>query len=79
MSSIAAKIINPIYEGVCCSGSDTCKVSLYTEAGVIDGLWLLVGGVGVAAQLLLSPSWNVVGGGHAVRALRRAWTAQIAA
>ena len=54
MSFIAAKIINPIYEGVCCSGSDTCKVSLYTEAGVINGLWLLVGGVGVTAQLLLS-------------------------
>ena len=77
MSSIAAKIIIPKYEGVCCSGSVTCKVSLYAD--VINGLWSGGWGVGVAAHLLPSPSWNVVGGGHAVRALRRAWTAQIAA
>ena len=44
MSFIAAKIIIPKYEGVCCSGSDTCKVSLYTEADVFDGVWLVFGG-----------------------------------
>ena len=41
MSFIAAKIINPIYEAVCCLGLDTCEVSLYTEADVFDGVWLL--------------------------------------
>ena len=56
MSSIAAKIIIPKYENVCCSRSDTRIVSLYTEADVINGLWFGGWGVGFAAQLLPSPS-----------------------
>ena len=41
MSFIAAKIINPIYEVVCCLGLDTCEVSLFTEADVLGGVWLV--------------------------------------
>ena len=41
MSFIAAKIINPIYEVVCCLRLDTCEVSLSTEADVFDGVWLV--------------------------------------
>ena len=41
MSFIAAKIINPIYEVVCCLRLDTCEVSLSIEADVFDEVWLV--------------------------------------
>ena len=44
MSFIAAKIINPIYEGVCWLGLDTCEASLYKEQTSSMGCGWCLGG-----------------------------------
>ena len=56
MSSIAPKIINPSFLLQLAGWVWIHVKRVYQETGVIDGLWLMVGGVGVTAQLLLSSS-----------------------
>ena len=52
MSFIAAKIINPIYEVVCCLRLDTCEVSLSTVADVIVGFGWWMRGESISSQRL---------------------------